>query len=277
MKTEPEAAFGTHALPEKREALRASAGRFGDSQLGRWRISHTRKRVLKGLAAPFDVEVMSDVRVRLWPHSSRCEKRVFCGQQIWDPLERAALTSALEQSETAPFVFLDVGANVGLYSLILAARAKQLGKETSIIAVEPDPTNRARLNFNIKASQANIAVVPFAISDTAGTGTIGGGEDNRGEARLIDGDGDSVKVITLHQLCQDHQLSRIDAMKVDIEGYDERALKAFFETAPQALWPGLLILETGREPESTLLSLCTGHGYTVTRRAGINSILTRGQ
>ncbi len=277
MEKETQAEFGTHSLPEKRETLRVSAGRYGDTRLGRWRISHARKRVLKGLEAPFDVEVMPDVRVRLWPYSSRCEKRVFCGQQIWDTLERAALTSALEQSQTAPFVFLDVGANVGLYGLILAARARQLGKETNIIAVEPDPTNRARLNFNIKASGAAIAVVPFAISDTAGTGTIGGGESNRGEARLVDGGGDTVKVITLHQLCQDHQLTRINAMKVDIEGYDERALRAFFKTAPEALWPDLLILETGREPVSSLLSLCADHSYTITKRAGINSILSRKQ
>ena len=71
-----------------------------------------------------DVEFMPGVKTRLWPRTSRCEKRVFAGHQVWDHEEREALTSALLYSTSKPFVFLDVGANVGLYSLILAATAK---------------------------------------------------------------------------------------------------------------------------------------------------------
>jgi len=64
-------------------------------------------------------------------------------------------------------------------------------------------------------------------------------------------------------------------MKVDIEGYDLKALTCFFAKAPEELWPALLILETGREPTTPLLELCEQHGYTITKRAGINTILER--
>lgn len=277
-KSPPE--FGHYALPAKREALRRRADKFSGSRLGRTGISLYRKQAFKGLSDPFDVQVMPGVKARLYPRSNRCEKRAFAGVQIWDAEERAALSNALDASTLSPFVFLDVGANVGLYSLILAAHAKASGKETRILAVEPDPTNRARLAFNIKASDANIQVLPFAVSDKDGEGFMGGGDINRGEVRLRDNedeDDQPVQIKTLYGVCTEQGLTRIDAMKVDIEGHDERALTAFFEHAPQSLWPRLLILETGRDETTSLLELCTGHGYTITKRTGINSILTLNQ
>jgi FkbM family methyltransferase len=277
--------FGHYALPAKREALRRRADKFSASRLGRLGISLYRKQAFKGLSDPFDVQVTADVNARLYPRSNRCEKRAFAGVHIWDAEERAALVNAVDVSAVSPFVFLDVGANVGLYSLILAAYAKAKKKDMRILAFEPDPTNRARLAFNIQASDANIQVLPYAVSDQDGEGIMGGGETNRGEVRLQDNGDNSdkdvdqpadqaVQIKTLYGVCEEQGLSRIDAMKVDIEGHDERALTAFFEQAPQSLWPLLLILETGRAETTSLLELCTGHGYTITKRTGINSILT---
>ena len=268
--------FGHYALPTKREALRKRADKFAGSRIGRLGISLYRKQAFKGLSDPFDVQVMPGVNARLYPRSNRCEKRAFAGVQIWDAEERAALSDVLDASTASPFVFLDVGANVGLYSLILAAHAKAESKDIRIIAFEPDPTNRARLAFNIKASDANIQVLPYAVSDKDGDGFMGGGDTNRGEVRLRDSDEEDdqpVQIKTLYGVCTEQGLSRIDAMKVDIEGHDERALTAFFEHAPKTLWPRLLILETGRDETTSLLELCTGHGYTITKRTGINSIL----
>ncbi len=288
-KTPPE--FGYYALPAKREALRKRADKFASTRIGRLGISLYRKQAFKGLSGPFDIQVMPGVNARLYPRSNRCEKRAFAGVQIWDAEERAALSDALDTSKTSPFVFLDVGANVGLYSLILAGYAKGAKKNIRIMAFEPDPTNRARLAFNIKASAANIQVLPFAISDKDGEGFMGGGVTNRGEVKLLENEVEDdiiqegnveqnhqpVQIKTLYGVCEEQGLSRIDAMKVDIEGHDERALSAFFEHAPKSLWPRLLILETGREQTTSLLELCTGHGYTITKRTGINSILVLNQ
>ncbi len=220
---------------------------------------------------------MPGVQARLYPRTNRCEKRVFAGQHIWDSLERAALISALEAKRGTAFVFLDIGANVGLYSLIVAAKAGALRKQVRIFAVEPDPTNRARLGFNIKASQAQITVIPCAVSNRCGEGVMMGGAVNRGEVHLVeDGKaGEITPVKTLHQICKQQKIAGVDVMKLDIEGHDERALAAFFKTAPQSLWPKMLILETGRAAQTPLLDLCAGHGYTTLNRAGINSILTR--
>ena len=222
---------------------------------------------------------MPGVNARLYPRSNRCEKRGFAGIQIWDAVERQTLSNALDNSSSKPFVFLDVGANVGLYSLILAAHAKTKTKPVRILAFEPDPINRARFEFNIKASNADINVLPYAVSDADGEGYMSGGDNNRGEARLSPEKKENAKVQikTLYGVCKDENLPHIDAMKVDIEGHDERALGAFFKAAPKTLWPRLLILETGRAHSpleaTSLLEMCASHGYTLTKRAGINSLL----
>ncbi len=267
--------FNYHALPPRREALRRKADTMPDTKFGRATISAIRKLAFRGLQDPFDITVMPGVNARLYPRSNRCEKRAFAGVQIWDAVEREVLSKALDNSTSAPFVFLDVGANIGLYSLILAAHAKAKTKPLQIFAFEPDPVNRSRFEFNIKASNADITVLPYAVSDEAGEGYMGGGDSNRGEARLASGDTGNTKVQikTLYEVCKAKNLSHIDAMKVDIEGHDERALGAFFKAAPKTLWPRLLILETGREATTSLLEMCALRGYTLTKRAGINSVL----
>jgi FkbM family methyltransferase len=77
--------------------------------------------------------------------------------------------------------FLDIGANAGVYSIMLAM--KNLGGE--IIAFEPDPGNRARLLANIAANrlQDRIRVVPAAVGDKAGEVVLmEAGSHNRGES-----------------------------------------------------------------------------------------------
>lgn len=274
--TEVQPEFGTYTLPEDRESLRRRAGNFSASRPGRWMISWLRKRALKNIEDPFDIEIKPGLFARVWPRSNRCEKRVFAGHQIWDTLEHMAIRDALEASVgNQEFVFLDVGANVGFYSLFLAHEAKLQNRKIKILAVEPDPTNRARLMTNIAINSANIDVAKVAISDKSGTVHLGGGQTNRGEVRIDEtaSKGDLVEVMTLSQLCDAQNISRIDAMKLDIEGQDQRALTLFFAKAPKPLWPKLLILETGRDLTTPLLELCTAHGYEIQKRSGINSIL----
>lgn len=269
--------FGTYALSPAKETWRQKASRFADTRWGRAMISMSRKRAMSGSAEPYDVEIAPDVKARLYPSENRCEKRAFAGVQIWDADERAALKRAVTEGPKEPFVFLDVGANVGLYSLFVNAYAKQAGRSANIIAIEPGLSTCARLEANIKASEADVRIIRAAISDVPGTGHLGGGSDNRGEARLVSGghDVEAVVIDTLTRICRTQGLSHIDAMKLDIEGHDLKALTGFFEDASERLHPKLLILETGREERSPLIELCEGRDYRVALRTGLNTIMEK--
>ena len=269
--------FGTYALPPEREAWRKKADGYKDTRVGRALISRARKKALSGEDGPFDVEVDDGVFARLYPRGNRCEKRAFAGVQVWDLPERLALKSAIETETDDPFIFLDVGANVGLYSLYVNAYARRADRASQIIAIEPGVETCARLEANIAASEANVQIIRAAISDKPGTGHLGGGETNRGEAKLSaqSGETETVVIDTLPRIARTLGITRIDAMKVDIEGHDLKALTTFFEDASVKLHPTLLILETGRDAVSPLIELCSANDYVVTERTKLNTILKK--
>ena len=269
--------FGTYTLPPAREAWREKARDYKDTRIGRALISRARKKALLSEDGPFDVKVDDGLLARLYPNGNRCEKRAFAGVQIWDALERSALKSVIQTESEIPFIFLDVGANVGLYSLYVNAYAKQAGRAAQIIAIEPGVETCARLEANIAANQANIQIIRAAVSDAPGTGHLGGGEINRGEAKLsAQSDAtETVVVDTLPRIARTLGITRIDAMKVDIEGHDLKALTTFFEDASKKLHPTLLILETGREAVSPLIELCEANEYVVVERTKMNTILKK--
>ena len=269
--------YGTYTLPPAREAWREKARDYKDTRIGRALISRARKKALLSEDGPFDVKVDDGLLARLYPSGNRCEKRAFAGVQIWDALERSALKSVIQTESEIPFIFLDVGANVGLYSLYVNAYAKQAGRAAQIIAIEPGVETCARLEANIAANQANIQIIRAAVSDAPGTGHLGGGEINRGEAKLSAQSGatETVVVDTLPRIARTLGITRIDAMKVDIEGHDLKALTTFFEDASKKLHPTLLILETGREAVSPLIELCEANEYVVAERTKMNTILKK--
>lgn len=275
--------FGHFALPPRREAIRFAANRARNNRLGHWAISLRRKRAIKGLSEPFDIDVATDVKARLYPSTNRCEKRALCGVQIWDAVERSTLQSAVAAQDTAePFVFLDVGANVGLYSLFVSAYARRAGRPSRIIAVEPSTDIGARLRFNAHASGANVEHVSLAVSDHMGQAKLSTGGTNRGEGQLSD-HGQAVEVVTLIALCERLTVTRIDAMKLDIEGHDTQALIHFLTHAPDCLHPHLFIIERGSDKAplddqshySALIEMAKAKDYLLRDLTSLNAIFEK--
>lgn len=266
--------FGTFALPARREHIRLRADACADTQCGHWMISLHRKRAIRGLSEPFDITVAPGVNARLYPSGNRCEKRALAGVQIWDADERAALRDAVQHSK-GPFTFLDIGANAGLYSLFVNAYAKAATQDVRLIAVEPSRTMADRLTTNAKASDATIELIRSAISDAPGHAALSDGGGNRGEAHLSETGSETVTVETLAGLCERLGVTRIDAMKLDIEGHDERALRAFFNHAPATLHPKLLIVETSAENGASLIELAQAQNYLVSGATALNAILKK--
>jgi FkbM family methyltransferase len=275
--------FGHFSLPPQREAIRLAAVRARDNKFGHWAISLRRKRAIKDLSEPFDINVAPDVKARLYPSTNRCEKRALCGVQIWDAVERDALQRAVTAHDTAePFVFLDVGANVGLYSLFVSAYARQAGRATRIIAVEPSADIGARLRFNAQASGAHIEHVNLAVSDHMGHAKLSTGGTNRGEGRLSD-HGQAVEVVTLGALCERLTVTRIDAMKLDIEGHDTRALTHFLTHSPEPVHPNIFIIERGSDKalgneqshHSALVELAKSKDYLLRDVTPLNAIFEK--
>ena len=99
---------------------------------------------------PVDTTIWN-ARVRLYPSRNSCEKNALFTPQMLDVIERGELADALDRrlAEAGGFTFVDIGANVGLYSLFVAARG---GPRTRILAIEPQPGIVERLPFNLEAN-----------------------------------------------------------------------------------------------------------------------------
>lgn len=131
--------------------------------------------------------------------------------------------------------FVDVGANIGLYSVV-ASHA--VGPSGRVIAVEPQPilaavaVSNAELNF-----QYNIDVRTCALGETAGNAILyqtSSTNDGAATLRLRDGEksfGESigVEVETLSNLLRDCRVSQVSGMKIDVEGAELSVLKGFTE------------------------------------------------
>ncbi len=130
-------------------------------------------------------------------------------------------------------VFLDVGANIGYYSLLAVS---ELAGDISVHAFEPVSRQHAGFCENIERNRIrNIRLNKLIVSDTCARQAIHLGESwNSGSASIsttYDGstDVEEVDSITLDAYCRQQNLSRVDVIKIDVEGHEMSVLKAATE------------------------------------------------
>ncbi len=229
---------------------------------------------------PFDVELFGTQRARLHPYDNSCERRVFCTPQFWEPDERRFLAEYMQSTGSDVFSFVDVGANVGLYSLYVRAVTQRSGISSKICAVEPEPVVRKRLEFNLAASGADdIDVLPWAAVDEEGTFQLSVDENNRGE-NCVDGQANDRATVSVegHRLIDIFDAAGINqphAMKIDIEGAEYSAIRALLDNEPRRHWPRLILVETFHEdPACPVTELCLKAGYQIRLTTKLNVILT---
>jgi FkbM family methyltransferase len=242
-------------------------------------------------AAALDVERWR-LRMRLHPRDNGCEKNLLFTPQMYEPQEREELAREIAGVSGRAFVFVDIGANVGLFSLFVAATARA----ARILAIEPEPGNFARLAFNI-AANPGLPITPLALAlgETEGTAVIMLNARDRGGTRMVAGGtqvggiqaagtqaagtrpgGVEVKCRPLIGVVTDAGLTGIDALKIDVEGAEDKVLVPFFRDAPAALWPGLIVIEdSSAEWSSDLFALLASKGYAVSSRTKQNVMLRR--
>ncbi|MFD1705056.1 FkbM family methyltransferase [Methylopila henanensis] len=270
--------YGAHRAPRFVEAVRSLGDAVPDNAVGRRLASLLRRVCFAASAAPYDVEVFPTIHARLRPATNRTEKHVFLAAHLWDAQERRALETALFAADPAkPFVFVDVGANAGFYGLALASVGRRAGRGVSVLAIEPDPINRARLEANVAASAADVTVEPAAVGRVVGVARMIDDPRNRGESRLAEsgqGGGVEVEVKPLGAILAAHGLAAVDAMKVDVEGMDFEVVAGLFETAPAEAWPRMMIVEVGRsEAEAApMIGLLRSNGYEIAARTRLNVV-----
>lgn len=124
-------------------------------------------------------------------------------------------------------VFIDVGANAGVYSMVAA---KIVGNNGTVLSVEPFPEMSARLIKNAELNNfTNVRVRTFGASDKTAVKTfwLNGNKPNSFSFSIKNGDAKSLSFLTvsLDELFEWENLDRLDYIKIDAEGEEDKVLK----------------------------------------------------
>jgi FkbM family methyltransferase len=274
------ASYGTRAPGGLVRAVLAFTRRLPANWLG-FRVSTPFRRIAIDRLAerPVDTTVWG-ARARLYPGHNSCEKNALFTPQIFDVVERRVLARAIKRSiaEGRTFFFLDIGANVGLYSLYVARRG---GSHARVLAVEAQPDIAERLRFNLSLNPGfDVTVQPVAVADRDGEIELMLYHRDRAGSYVRKGDGRSdgdevirVRCRPLLALVQDAGFPSIDALKIDIEGAEDLALAPFLRDAPRPLLPRLILIEDRPDWTVDLYALLRQRGYVESARNRHNVIL----
>lgn len=128
-------------------------------------------------------------------------------------------------------VAIDCGANIGIYALRLSRSVGSAGK---VIAIEPHDPVRRRLEANVLLNgfQDRVAVMSCALSGNRGKTVFHyppPGDANQGNASLYGKGSDwlekEVETRTLDDIADEHDLSRLDIIRCDVQGAEFDALR----------------------------------------------------
>jgi FkbM family methyltransferase len=177
-------------------------------------------------------------------------------------------------------VFVDVGANVGTYSLVLA---RHVGASGNVIAIEPHPVIHARLAFNRAASNlSQVRLVAAAAGASDGELMIESDGTNLGASHIVTGqnaaDAIPVPSFRLLRILDDAGLKHVHTLKIDIEGFEDRVMTPFFRQAPESLWPRAVVIEhlSLNEWQDDCIADMSARGYAAISKTRSNTLLLRG-
>jgi len=124
--------------------------------------------------------------------------------------------------------FVDIGANIGFHSLIASAVT---GPDGNVLAFEPLPRLQQQMQKSIESNNfSNIVIKPVALGMSYGSANLSLVEENIGASSIQDVSIDRVvsDIVTVPVRTLDsyrEELSRIDLVKIDIEGTEYEALR----------------------------------------------------
>jgi FkbM family methyltransferase len=145
---------------------------------------------------------------------------------FWTGEYDAKIIARMERLLEPNAVVLDVGANIGAYTIQLGRRLRGNGR---LIAIEPVPANVQRLRQNIEANGLTgmVDVVNVAVADHDGIVHLRGAKGSEGRAgnAVVADSGVAASVTTLDSVVETRGILRCDLIKLDIEGCEFSALR----------------------------------------------------
>jgi FkbM family methyltransferase len=129
-------------------------------------------------------------------------------------------------------VILDVGANIGVFSIAAAKRFP----DATIHSFEPNPEAYPRLVRNLELNgTVNVRPVNRAVHSSCGVLNFSG-DNSTSVGRVIDSGTLSIEAVTLDDFCSHRGIREIGLIKIDVEGAEVEVLKGARATLEMTDW-----------------------------------------
>lgn len=181
--------------------------------------------------------------LQLYVHGAqdRYVSRRIRDEGIWEPFETSLLLSFLRTGD----IFVDVGANIGYFSVL---GASVVGEGGAVFAFEPDPANFQLLQASaaLNALQGRISAVQAGLAAVNADGRLFLSEDNLGDHQIHCADpGRDSLPITLHNGSQylRGKLQRLDLLKIDTQGSEYEVMLGLMPLLQELPRPPRIIIE----------------------------------
>ncbi len=224
----------------KRVITHLYKGTLIDRILELWQISLNRRRALwwqkqLGKRESFSFKLQPGLKMILYFDSRLCQE-IYCGQ--FEKAERQFLNLYLKPND----IFVDVGANIGLFTLIAS---KKVGAKGQIYSFEPCAHTFSRLEENIHLNRlTNVQCYQVALSDVSGSSkmkiSLDGYDAWNSFVKPTAGNRfsiETVRTITWDDFMKQRKLEgKVALMKIDVEGWESHVLNGgrLFFSRPDA-------------------------------------------
>lgn len=148
---------------------------------------------------------------------------------VWEKRETKVFVDSVHEGD----VVVDVGANVGYYTLIAA---RLVGSTGRVYAFEPDPRNFRYLERNVRLNGLdNVILEQKAVSDRSGSIQLFTTDGVHEDSRIFQPSGRpsvavDVEAVSLDDYFRDRE-PRIDFLKIDVQGAEGAIIEGMTETA----------------------------------------------
>lgn len=220
-------------------------------------------------------EIMSEISLRMvdgthvvLPASlNAITTYVILEQEKWFEKETAFLARWLQPGMNA----IDIGANLGVYSLPIA---RMVGPGGQVFSYEPASETRRLLDASKKKNHAdNLHIIAAALSDGERQGHLVLGTSSELNSLEGDGPGESVRITSLDAEDSARDWGAIDFLKIDAEGEEERILAGatsfFANQSPLVMFE----VKAGDKTNDNLRSAFIASGFGIYRLMGGAPIL----
>jgi FkbM family methyltransferase len=184
---------------------------------------------------------------------------VILEQEKWFEKEMTFLQRWLRPGMNA----IDIGANLGVYSLPMA---RMVGPDGHVLSYEPASETRRLLRISKKLNRAaNLHIIAAALSDGEREGRLVLGVSSELNSLHGSGPGEDVKITSLDSEDRARDWGRVDFLKIDAEGEEERILAGARSFLAHRSPLVMFEVKAGEQQNRNLPSAFTANGFAIYR------------